>query len=213
MQPGHLPTASYLDGLPQPNAKKPLRILFSACLSGRQCGYDGSSYGEYPVALKLIQHPNVQPVLFCPEHFAFGTPRELCDIYGGNGFDVLDGRAQVLTESGKDWTAPMIRAAEQMLQIALEQKISLAVLMDISAACGSQVIYNGNRNAVAPIYQAGAGVCAALLMRNGIPVTSQRDYNTLELVMKKLDPDYSITPGATDHHQIQWYKDYFGITG
>jgi len=32
-------------------------------------------------------------VLFCPEDFALGTPREIPDIQEGNGFDVLDGKS------------------------------------------------------------------------------------------------------------------------
>lgn len=143
----HLPTESFLAGLPAPGPDAPLRILFSACLSGRHCGYDGSSYGESPVALQLIRHPKVAPVLFCPEDFSFGTPRALCDIHGGNGFDVLDGKPRV---------------------------------------------------------------CAALLIRNGIAVASQRDFHTLGLVMKKIDPDYQPEGTALDHHQIPWYLDYFG---
>jgi uncharacterized protein YbbK (DUF523 family) len=186
--------------------------LFSACLAGRQCGYDGSSYGEHPLALQIIRMRNVHPVLFCPEHFSFGTPRALCDIHGGNGFDVLDGRARVLTDGGEDWTAPMVAAAEQMLQLALFQKVRLAVLMDISAACGSQVIYSGSRRAEKPVYQIGAGVCAALLIRNGIPVVSQRDYYTLGLLMQKLDATFVPDPTAIDHHLNPWYREYFGTT-
>jgi hypothetical protein len=32
--------------------------------------------------------PNVQVFNFCPEDFSFGTPRALCNIHGGDGFDV-----------------------------------------------------------------------------------------------------------------------------
>lgn len=210
LRPRHLPTEKFFESLRQPTAEDPLRILFSACLAGRQCGFDGSSYGEYPLALQLIRMCNVQPVLFCPEHFSFGTPRALCDIHGGDGFDVLDGKAQVLTESGEDWTAPMIAAAEQMLRLALSQKVRLAVLMDISAACGSQVIYSGNRRAESPVYQRGAGVCAALLIRANISVVSQRDYYTLGMLMQKLDATFVPDPLAIDHHQNFWYREYFG---
>ena len=100
---------------------------------------------------------------FCPnaKNFAFGTPRETPDIHGGDGHDVLDGRARVLSESGEDWTEGMIAAAHHMLEIARANEVRLAVLMDISAACGSQVIYRGARSTAA--HQIGQGVCAALL--------------------------------------------------
>jgi uncharacterized protein YbbK (DUF523 family) len=41
--------------------------------------------------LRLIRLPNVRAINFCPEEFVFGTPREVCNIYGGDGFDVLAG--------------------------------------------------------------------------------------------------------------------------
>lgn len=201
---------NYLKNLRTPTPENPLRVLLSACLSGVLCGYDGSANGEYPSALKLLNYNTIIIHKFCPEDYSFGTPRAMCDIHGGTGMDVLEGRARVLTADGEDWTEGMIRASERMLEIAREQDIELAVLMDISAACGSQVIYDGNRFAADKKYQIGAGVCAAQLMRNGFKVISQRDYACLEVLYNKIDPQHNINPLAIDHHQIQWYKEYFG---
>lgn len=203
----------YLWNLRTPTADNPLRVLLSACLTGILCGYDGSANGEYPSALKLLNYDTIRIHKFCPEDYSFGTPREMCDIHGGTGMDVLEGKARVLTSTGTDWTEGMIHASEKMLELAREQDIELAVLMDISAACGSQVIYDGDRFAEDKKYQIGAGVCAAQLMRNGFKVISQRDYASLELLYSKIDAKHIINPEAVDHHQIQWYKDYFGTTG
>src|SRR5262249_51235536 len=146
-------------------------------------------------------------ISFCPEHFSFGTPRALCDIHGGDGHDVLAGRARVLTASGEDWTEAMIAAAREMLRVASENSIRLAVLMDISAACGSQVIYAGARSD--RVYQAAHGVCAALLIESGIPVASQRDFKTLEQIFCKLDPTRIAATDLRDHHEHDWYRTYF----
>ena len=140
---------------------------------------------------------------FCPEDFAFGTPREIPDIHGGNGFDVLDGRARVISSSGEDWTAPMIEAGHAMLALAHREQVQLALLMDISAACGSQVVYLGNRSG-GGVYQAGQGVCTALLIRHGIPVVSQRDHRSLGRIIAKLDPSYEPDTPAIDHHETDW---------
>jgi uncharacterized protein YbbK (DUF523 family) len=86
--------------------------------------------------------------------------------------DVLNGHAKVLTESGKDWTEGMIKASEKMLDIAITENVDIAIMMDTSAACGSQVIYDGNRFAENKMYQIGMGVCAAQLRRNGLLVIS-----------------------------------------
>ena len=199
-----------LRSLRVPTAEDPLRILMSACLAGVTCGYDGSAYGHYPSALKLLQYDTARVVRFCPEDFSFGTPREMCDIHGGTGFDVLHGRARVLTESGIDWTEGMVRASEKMLEIARRERIELAVMMDTSAACGSQVIYDGNRFAENKVYQIGAGVCAAQLMRHGFPVVSQRDYASLEFLYARLAPSHPIDENAVDHQETEWYMGYFG---
>jgi len=78
----------------------------SACLAGTDLRLRRN--GERRIsqdALKLLQYENVKIIKFCPEEFSFGTPREMCDIHGGTGYDVLNGKAKVLTETGKDWTA------------------------------------------------------------------------------------------------------------
>lgn len=192
-----------------PTVENPLRILLSACLAGKNCGYDGSSYGDYPSVQKLLTFPNVRMIPFCPEDFSFGTPREMCDIHGGDGFDVLKGKAKVLTEHGNDWTEGMVKASEKMVEIAQKENVELAILMDTSAACGSLVIYNGNRFAENKNYQIGAGVCAAQLRLNGFSVISQRDYASLEILYSKLDPLYKVDQSKIDHHETEWFKRYF----
>ena len=96
-----------------------------------------------------------------------------------------------------------------MLDIAQENDVELALMMDSSGACGSQVIYNGFRFSKNPIYQIGMGVCAAQLNRNGIKIVSQRDYASLEILYSKIDPFHIIQNDAIDHDQIEWYLNYF----
>lgn len=181
----------------------------SACLAGITCGYDGTANGEYPSALKLLAFNTAKIIKFCPEDFSFGSPREMCDIHGGTGFDVLEGRAKVLTETGKDWTEGMVRASEKMLALAQQENIEIAVMMDVSAACGSQVIYNGNRFAENKVYQIGAGVCAAQLIKNGFKVISQRDFASLEILYSVLDDTHQPDDAKIDHHETEWYRTYF----
>lgn len=199
----------YLKQLRVPTRENPLRILMSACLAGITCGYDGTANGEYPSALNILKYDTVKVIRFCPEEFSFGSPREMCDIHGGTGFDVLDGKAKLISETGIDWTEGIIKASQKMLDIAVQERIEIAVLMDISAACGSQVIYNGSRFAQNKVYQIGAGVAAAMLLRNGFKVVSQRDYASLEILYAKIDTGHQIDPAKLDHHEIEWYKDYF----
>ena len=151
--------------------------------------------------------PNVAAVTFCPETLAFGSPRAPCDIEGGDGSDVLAGRARMISAEGDDWTEGIVAAAHAMLRLAREHDARLAVLMDISASCGSQVIYAGQRATAG--YQAAPGVCAALLIDHGVPVISQRDYKTMDLILARLDRAHAPLPDTRDHHESDWFKSYF----
>ena len=205
----HLPSEVEISEWPPFTEDDPLRLLASACLRGVRCGVDGSSYGApFAHTESLFQLPNVQVVTFCPEDFAFGTPRATPDIHGGDGFDVLDGSARVLSDTGEDWTEPMLKAAHAMLTMARAAEVRLALLTDMSAACGSEVIYRGARTE--GHRQAGQGICAALLIRHGIRVISQRDYRTLDLIVSKLDPSHRSNPDARDHHETKWYLENCG---
>ena len=95
-----------------------------------------------------------------------------------------------------------------MRDLAIQHSVRLALLMDVSAACGSSVIYDGPRRL--KLYRRGPGVAAATLIRAGIPVVSQRDEGTLTLIFAKL----GASPGALfkdgiDHYERSWYQDHF----
>lgn len=202
-------TQQYISSLRIPTKEDPLRILVSACMVGIKCGVNGDTYGEYPSVLKLMNYENVRLISFCPEDFSFGTPREMCDIHGGTGLDVLNGKAKVLSESGIDWTEGMIRASEKMLQVAKENAVELCVMMDVSAACGNRVIYDGNRYAADKKYQLGMGVCGAQLDRAGFSIISWREYRSLEILYSKIDPTHVIDPDAKNFDEHPWYLGYF----
>lgn len=201
----------FLKALRTPTPSDPLRILVSSCLTGVMCGYDGTANGEYPSVLKLLNLDTVRLVKFCPEEFSFGSPREVCDLHGGTGDDVLEGKARMLSESGIDWTEGIVRAAEKMAEVARREDGELCVMMDVSGACGSQAIYDGNRFSENKGYQIGAGVAAAKLKREGFQIISQRDYASLEILYQKLDPTHVVNEKAIDHHETAWYKSYFNI--
>ncbi len=206
-RPDTLPTREEIESLPEPTEAEPLRVIVSGCLTGRLCGWDGSDCGSYHRVRRLLARPNVLAASFCPEDHAFGTPRELSDIVGGNGFDVLDGRARVMAASGADWTEMMIASARAMLDRARMHRARLALLLDISAACGSQVIHDGNR--MEGRYRKGPGVAAAMLARDGIKVLSQRDERTLSWIELKVMGASAAIEEGIDHHESDWYRSYF----
>lgn len=200
---------TYLHALRIPTKEDPLRVLSSACLLGALVGVDGTDNGTYPSALRLMQYETVKLIPFCPEDYAMGTPRETPDCSGGTGHDVLDGKAKVVTQTGKDVTAEMIEASLKMLEVAKTNAVELVFLMDVSGACGSTVIYKGTRFIDDPKYQMGMGICAAQLDRNGFTIVSQRDYASLEILYSKLDQKHLIDAEAINHNQTEWFINYF----
>ncbi len=196
---------------PRPTPESPWPVLFSGCLAGWLCGVDGTAYGGYPTAQKLIAIPGIRAVPFCPEEVAYGVPRPMPDLYGGDGHAVLDGTATVRLDGRADGTEAMVAAARQMVEVARLSEVRFALLMDMSGACGSQVVSDGNR--LVPQherrYQKGFGVAAAALVRAGIPVVSQRDFRTLDHLFALLDDTHVPDPAALDHHEKEWYRSYF----
>ncbi len=196
--------------LRSPTPSLPLRILVSGCILGQPCGVDGTDYGMGGCLGDLLRLPTVLAIGFCPEHHGLGTPRTMPDIHGGDGNDVLDGKARVFDQHGADLTEGMLVGARAMLMFAREHAVDCAILTDMSAACGSQVISDGGRFVPERRYRAGVGVAAALLSRHGIPIVSQRDHRTLQWLRHRLDPSHVVDAAARDHHETAWYVDYFG---
>ncbi len=100
-----------------------------------------------------------------------------------------------------------------MLADAQANSVELAILTDLSAAYGSQVISDGCRLVSERRDRVGVGVATALLLRNGFFVVGQRDYRTLGRIHALLDPTFQLDPTATDHHETPWYRGYFEPAG
>ncbi len=135
-------------------------LLVSACLLGVRCRYDGSAAPEDNVVCK---ESACVPV--CPEQLGgLPTPRETAHLVGGDGMDVLDGNAFVVTEDGRDVTQHFLRGAEEVLRLARSLGAHRAVFKDRSPSCGVTQVH-----CEAGLAE-GTGVTTALLARHGIEV-------------------------------------------
>ncbi|MFO0626396.1 MAG: DUF523 domain-containing protein [Polyangiales bacterium] len=198
----HHPEA--LAALRTPTPEDPWRVLVSGCLAAWPCGVDGTDYGMGGALRELLALPTLRALPFCPEAHSLGTPRTMPDLHGGDGVDVIAGRARVRDEHGADLTAEMIAGAQAMADFARSARVELAVLTDMSAACGTQVISDGCRLVPLRRYQKGVGVAAAMLLAAGIPVVSQRDFATVARLRARLDPAWTAPSGLVDHHEHPW---------
>ncbi|XOF35040.1 MAG: DUF523 domain-containing protein [Candidatus Electrothrix sp. YB6] len=128
------------------------QCLVSSCLTGLCTRYDGRSKPDARCQQYLNDFHYI-PV--CPEQLGgLPTPRIAAELTGGDGTDVLHGRAKVITLDDRDVSRQFIAGAEAVLKIARDQHIELALLKAGSPSCGVTQL----------------GVTAALLLACGIRV-------------------------------------------
>lgn len=133
--------------------KQPL--LISACLLGVRCRYDGESRAVQ-AAEALAERYQLIPV--CPEQLGgLTTPRPPAERRA----------ARVVAKDGRDVTEQYRRGAEETLRLAKLFGCEAAVLKERSPSCGTGTIYDGTFSGT---LCEGYGVCAQLLLENGIAV-------------------------------------------
>lgn len=143
--------------------------LVSACLLGVRCRYDGRSCRSRRV-LKLARKEQLVPI--CPEQLGgLPTPREPAWIKGGDGKDVVEGKARVINRAGLDVTENFKRGAEEVLKIVKIYRVREAILKARSPSCGSGEIYEFGSQRT----KRGDGVTAALLKIHGIQVLTEEE--------------------------------------
>ncbi len=141
--------------------------IVSACMLGINCRYDGKNVADAKL-LKLVEAGEIVPIPVCPEQLGgLPTPRKQSEIIGGDGFDVIEGRAKVVTRDGEDITGYLVKGAKEVLKIAKLVKAEVAIMKNGSPSCGCGTIYDGTFSGRKV---KGFGVTSALLMQNGFKV-------------------------------------------
>ncbi len=146
--------------------------IVSACLLGINCRYDGGCFHDDKL-LELAAQGKV--IAVCPEQLGGNaTPRDPCEIDGGSGGDVLDGKCRVKTVKGEEITESFINGAREALKLAEACGAKKAILKARSPSCGFGKIYDGTFSSkIVP----GNGVTAELLIRNGIEVFTEETFD------------------------------------
>lgn len=159
------------------------KILVSRCLLGHRVRYDGGASGPFDLLEQWIEEGRVVPL--CPE-VAGGlpTPRAAAEISGGQGGEVLDGTAAVITTDGEDVSAQFLEGARQALELVQKHGIRVAVLKANSPSCGNLLTYDGTFRGVKV---SGEGVTAALLKRHGVRVFSELELAEAAVTLAALD--------------------------
>jgi len=141
------------------------RIAISACLLGNACRYDGTDNRNDQLLQKL---ENEELIPFCPEDFAFGTPRPTMDLIEKKGKI----RA-ISNETGKDLSLPVIAYAKDFFDT--HSDIDLFIGKDRSPSCGvcSAKCYDEEKNLISA---AATGLMAAEAKHRGIETIDAEDY-------------------------------------
>ena len=159
------------------------KVLVSRCLLGHRVRYDGEGSGPHDQLAEWQAQGRV--VALCPE-VAGGlpTPRAAAEIPGGQGGEVLDGRARVIASDGEDVSAAFLDGARQALALVRRHGIRIAVLKANSPSCGNLLTYDGNFSGVKV---KGEGVTAALLKQAGVQVFNESQLVEAADALARLD--------------------------
>lgn len=135
--------------------------LISACLIGKNCKYDGSN-NAHKIAKKLFDKGLVIPV--CPEELGgLPTPRDPSEISGD----------KIINNKNVDVTKHFYSGASNTLEIALKNKIKIAIFQKRSPSCGVNQIYDGSFTG--RLIQ-GEGFTTSVLRKAGIEVITIDEY-------------------------------------
>ena len=184
-----------------------LKIGVSSCLLGNKCNFDGNDLLSAFVK-KLSENNQIEFVPFCPEDSVFGTPRPNLRIVGGDGDDVLNGKATVINQNDQDVTKEQIQGAHLFLDKLVNSNIKYAILMDGSPSCGSNVLLKEDgwpRGG----FKRGVGVATALLRKNGIQVLSGFDELSISIFLKSFIQDIQFAEGLRDLKDFPKFKPLF----
>ena len=141
--------------------KPKYKLLVSACLAGVNCTYN-SKNNLNPAIRKLFLSGDCLSV--CPEVMGgLPVPRPPAEIDCG----------KVINAAGRDVTRECMRGAAKIIRLAKRYEIRKAILKSNSPCCGVGKIYDGTFTGS---LRSGNGVLAAMLIRAGIKVCSDKNY-------------------------------------
>ena len=146
-------------------------LIVSACLAGFPCRYDGKK-AINPAVQQLVKEGKAIPV--CPEQLGgLPTPRSAAEMKEG----------KVINTDGDDVTKAFEKGAAVVLEIAQQYGCTAALLKARSPSCGKSLVYDGTFSGT---IIAGNGKTADLLMKNGITVMTEEEWNDADFSLRFL---------------------------
>ena len=114
------------------------KIAISACLLGEPCRYDATDNKNEYLLEKLKGHTLIP---FCPEDYAFGSPRPTMDLV-----KTVQGNRAISNKTGQDISLPVEGYAKAFFD--KNREIDLFIGKDRSPSCGvcSARLYDTDKN-------------------------------------------------------------------
>ena len=156
-------------------SEKAKRIVVSACLLGEKCRFDGGSKPSENV-LAYCRREGMEVLAVCPERDGgLPVPRTPSEIQGGDGEDVLAGKARIVSIDNEDRTEAFVSGAKRCLERIERFKPDLAILKDGSPSCATRRVYDGTFTKKT---REGEGILAVLLRKHGCRAISEKQEPT-----------------------------------
>ena len=177
------------------------KILVSRCLLGQAVRYDAGSHGPFSLLQQWQAEGRVVPL--CPEVAGgLAVPRPPAEIAGGQGEQVLDGLAAVLTDAGEDVSEAFLAGAAEAVRLVRQHGIRIAVLKARSPSCGNLHNYDGSFSGRKV---SGQGVTAAALQRQGVQLFNEEQLEQAEACLQSLEDAGGATDAPTN--QVKRFDD------
>lgn len=144
------------------------KVAISACLLGEKCRYDATDNKN---EILLEQLKDTQLIPFCPEDFAFGTPRPTMDL-----IETQQGDKAISNLNGEDLSTPIIQYAT--LFFDTHPDVDLFIGKDRSPSCGvcSARLYDEEKNLLS---LEEAGLMAKEAKKRNITCVDAEDFRGL----------------------------------
>jgi len=140
-------------------------IAISACLLGCSCRYDASDNLNKNLLAKL---KSFNLISFCPEDYAFGSPRPTMDLIKSN-----NSIRAISNLNRTDLSEPIFEYAKNFFK--KNPNIELFIGKDRSPSCAvcSGKVYDKNKNL---LHRKGTGLMAQVALDMGIECWDAEDY-------------------------------------
>ena len=144
------------------------KIAISACLLGEKCRYDATDNKDIDLLSKL---ENADLIPFCPEDFAFGSPRPTMDLV-----QTEQGDRALSNLTGEDLSTSIIQYATVFFDT--HPDVDLFIGKDRSPSCGvcSARLYDQEKNLLS---SEEAGLMAKEAKKRNINCVDAEDFKGL----------------------------------